>query len=127
MSSLRRRPPSLRRRPGAAVASVSARSDRLLACCMLVQADEVAERHRDRDVAGAERVEAELVLELGHEHGDAEGVEAGFEQRQLVGEGCEALALLVGYVGDLTRIAARIVVSVVDILGSPWTRSGRTS
>ena len=62
-----------------------------------IDLDEVAERHREGDVVGhREGIEPELVLEPRHQDREAQQVEAGVEQHQIVGQRRKPLRLLVG-------------------------------
>ena len=67
----------------------------------LVEVDQIAQGDRDRDMTVGERVEADLILQLRHQDGDAQGVEAGLEQLQIVGQGRQRLVLLPGDALDL--------------------------
>src|SRR6202041_1975106 len=60
----------------------------------VIEPDEVAERDRKIDILGlGEGVVAEFVLQRGDDDGEAERVEAGFEQHELLGQRRQHLAL----------------------------------
>ena len=62
---------------------------------MVVEPDEVAECDGEIDVVGyRERVEADLVLKSGHQDGEAQRVESGLEEHQVIVQRLQSLALL---------------------------------
>src|ERR1700736_5635800 len=64
-------------------------------CGIFVDPHEVAQRQRERRVVGAgERIEAELIFEPRDQHREAERIETGLEQHQIVGERGKLLVLL---------------------------------
>ena len=64
-------------------------------CQALVRLDEIAEGFREIGIfRRGERIDAELVLESGHQNGKAQRVEAGIEQHQIVGQRRYAYLLL---------------------------------
>src|SRR5262249_60948456 len=90
------RPASTRSGSAGASASLS-RIDATAFGGVLIEADEVPQGHRIRDVFGfGERVEAERLFETRDENRDRERVEARVEQHEVVGQRRQRLLVALG-------------------------------
>ncbi len=62
--------------------------------CIFVEPDEVPERDgKFHGLRRAEWIKSEVIIELRHQDGEAEGIEARFRERQVVAERAELLVL----------------------------------
>src|SRR5258708_9605855 len=83
------------RRLSSTVWSSQSRSDRTSPCGIFVGLHEVAERDRKGDIVGCgERVHAQLIFQPGDENREAERIETGVQQIQVIRQGSKLHALL---------------------------------